>query len=156
METVGAMLYLSIILLILGYIKFRIDRAMALSDYSILKAVIEHNHSLRINTEQSFNIVFLDTKSDLFSEIDAQITNANDRFIIVLRSPEWLFKLKSNIWKQHSVIDGKSFYLTTANEGLVHYKKSGKVFFYSKPLEFLDYQNAKTRFLSRLKISGKG
>lgn len=153
METVGIMLYLSIILLILCYIKFRLTKAVRLSDYSILKAVIEHNHSLLINREQSYNLVFLDIHSDLFSEIEDRITNTSDRLIIVLRSPEWIFEIKSSIWKQHTVVDGKKFFLSTNNEGLVHYKKSGKVFFYSKPHEFLDYINAKTKFLSRLKIN---
>lgn len=150
MEQFGVLVYMLIVLSILLYIKYRFFKIISLTDSSLMQAILEDAmESVTFRNGENAIIIWLDYDSTIYAEMDTLITKATDKLIIIFRAPEWLFKLKKRIWQQHIVLDGNRHKLIANKEGIIQKHKSGRLQYYDKPHEFLEYYNTKAKFLNR-------
>lgn len=150
MGTIGVVAYLVVVFLILCYIKLCIEKTKHLAYRTLLKGIFDYDEYMWADEEVPFIIIFLNYDSSHYGEIDALISNGGGKFIIVLQAPEWLFNLKSQIWNQHTLIDAKKLGQSLNIEGIFSRSKRGKIRYFSKPYEFLEYHNSRLNFLSKL------
>ncbi|KEQ25421.1 hypothetical protein [Paenibacillus tyrfis] len=150
MGTIGVITYLIVVLFILCYIKLCIEKTKRLAYRTVLKGLFDSDEFMWVDEKVPFIIIFLNYDSSNYGEIDALISKGGEKFIIVLQAPEWLFTLKGQIWRQHTLIDAKKLGQSLNIEGIFSRSRRGKIQYFSKPYDFLEYHNSRLNFLSKL------
>jgi hypothetical protein len=149
MGSIEIVVFLILILCVLGYIKIRIKKTQALADDAIIKAMM--NEYFMKFKQDTIVMINLDFESANYGEIDALISNESEKFIVILRGPEWLFALKKRMWNQHEVINRDEVPYLTSKIGIVKRTKKGHIQYFKNQREFLEYHRARSEFIGRLK-----
>ncbi|TKI93179.1 hypothetical protein FC695_30390, partial [Bacillus cereus] len=80
--------------------------------------------SLYIPEMKEYHILFLSYDNYYFKNIDKLLETIDEKYVVILTAPIWLYKRKVKHWRNHMVIDS-----TDVKSSIGYFKKSEYVYY---------------------------